>query len=343
VEPADFDQDGDMDLFVGSRSVPGKYGLSASSHILENDGNGNFIDVTSQIAPQLLDIGMVSDAVWTDINKDKKEDLILCGEWMPIKVFRNTGGKLEDITSSSGLDRSHGWWNTIEAVDMDGDGDEDLIAGNLGLNSKMKASEEEPATLFIKDFDSNGKLDHILCFYKNGLSVPFATRDELIKQLPRLRSKFISYEDYSRVATIHDIFSENQLEDALIKKAYHFQTSYIENMGDGTFSLHPLPVETQFSPVYAVLIDDYDKDGKLDILLGGNFSGATINFGMYDAAYGLFLRGDGLGGFKVENPVESGFVIKGEIRDIDQLKLANGKSIILIGRNNDSLGIVGVD
>jgi len=343
VESADFDQDGDMDLFVGTRSIPGKYGISATSYILENDGSGQFSDVTSLVAPQLVNIGMVTDAVWTDFNNDKKMDLIVCGEWMPLTVFKNTGGNLEDITVSSGLKMSNGWWNIIEAADMDGDGDEDLLAGNLGLNSKMKASESKPATLYIKDFDTSGNLDHILCFYKNGISVPFATRDELIKQLPGLKNKFYTYEDYSRVATIHDIFSENQLKDAIIKKAYHFQSAYIENMGDGTFTMHPLPIETQFSPIYSLLIDDLDRDSNLDVLLGGNFTGATINFGLYDADYSLFLRGDGKGGFKVMDPRVSGLVINGEIRDIDQLELGNGQNIILVGRNNDSLSIVYVD
>lgn len=341
VEAADFDGDGDLDLFVGSRSVVGKYGLNPRSYLLENDGHGKFRDVTEKIAPQLTHAGMVSDALWVDMNKDGQVDLMVVGEWMPVTVFKNSGGKLTDITSRDGLNNSNGWWNSIQVADMDGDGDADFLAGNLGTNAKIKASPTQPATLYVKDFDNNGRLDPILCFFKHGISVPFATRDELVKQLPFLRKKFPTYADYSKVSIVEDIFNKVQLNGALVKQAFEFHTSYIENLGKGTFRLRPLPLEAQFSPTFAMLAEDFDGDGKLDVLLGGNFSGAGTNFGLYDASYGLLLRGDGNGGFKSIDSKESGWLVKGEIRDIQNLELADGRQIILVARNNDGLKIFG--
>ena len=339
VEAADFDQDGDLDLFVGSRSVINNYGLNPRSYLLQNNGFGKFEDVTDKVAPQLTRVGMVADAVWSDIDHDQQPDLIVVGEWMPITVFKNNGGKLTDITGTVGLDKSNGWWNCVTAVDIDGDGDQDLVAGNLGLNAKIKASAIEPASLYVKDFDHNSSLDHILCFYKNGTSTPFATRDELVKQLPLLKKKFPTYEAYARVSTIHDIFNQEELEGALIKKAYTFQSSYIENLGNGTFQMHPLSLEAQFSPVFSILAEDFDQDHQMDLLLGGNFHGATVNFGLYDASYGLWLKGDGKGRFEASPPRESGWVVKGEIRDIHKIQLEDGSILLVVARNNDRLKI----
>ena len=339
VEPADFDGDGDIDLFVGSRSVVGQYGLNPRNYLLENDGSGKFIDVTSKVAPQLATIGMVTDAVWTDFDLDQDLDLIVVGEWMPITVFKNSGGTFENITEATGLDNSNGWWNRIVAADMDGDGDQDYVAGNLGLNSKIKASLTEPATLYLKDFDNNGSLDPILSFYKHGVSTPFATRDELIKQVNGLRKKFVSYADYAKISTIQDIFSAEQLQDALIKQAFNFQSSYIENLGNETFKITSLPIEAQFSPIFGFLVDDFDQDGNLDLLVGGNSNSAAINFGLYDASFGLLLKGDGKGDFQSIGENESGWNVKGEIRDIQKLELADGRKIVLAARNDDSLKI----
>ena len=339
ISAADIDRDGDVDLFVGSRSVVSKYGLDPPCYILENDGSGEFRDITMKIAPHLSGAGMVTDAIWTDFNNDGLIDLVIAGEWMPITLLRNNGTVFENVTTQAGLDQSTGWWNTIIAADFDRDGDIDFIAGNLGLNSKIKASAEKPATLYIKDFDNNGMLDQLICFYKNGFSTPFATRDELLKQLPGLKQKFPTYHDYSKVRTIHDIFSRDELSDILTKEAYEFRSCFIENKGDGTFELKPLPVEAQFSPIYGFFAEDFNGDGHLDVLLGGNFYGAAVNYGKYDASYGLLLAGDGKGGFKPVGSSETGFVVGGEIRDLQKIRTARGETLILVARNNNTLQI----
>lgn len=339
VKPADFDRDGDIDLFVGSRSVINRYGISPKSHLFQNDGNGVFKDVIDEVAPQLAHIGMVTDAVWTDIDMDGLPDLIVVGEWMPISILKNTGEKFREITDSAGLSNSNGWWNCVTVVDVDGDGDQDLIAGNLGLNAKIKATSNEPASLYIKDFDNNNALDQITCFYKDGISTPFATLDELVKQLPSLRKKFPSYSAYSRVQTIHDIFTDEELKGAIVKKVYTFESSYVENLGDGTFQIHPLPLEAQFSPVFSILSGDFDQSHHTDLLLGGNFQGATVNFGRYDASYGVMLKGNGNGSFDPIPTRESGWKVKGEIRDIKKIILADGSVLLLVSRNNAGMKI----
>lgn len=339
VRPQDFDGDGDIDLFVGSRSVINGYGVSPKSRLLRNDGSGVFRDVIDDVAPALARTGMVTDAVWVDIDKDERPDLIVVGEWMPISVFKNTGSGFIDITGSAGLIKSNGWWNCVTALDVDGDGDQDLIAGNLGLNAKIKASPTEPATLFIKDFDNNGAIDQIMCFYKNGISTPFATKDELVKQIPSLQKKFPTYDAYSRVQTVYDIFTQEELEGADVKYVYTFESSYIENLGNGTFQVHALPLQAQFSPVFAVFPGDFDEDQHPDLLLGGNFFGATVNFGRYDASYGVFLKGNGKGNFLPVPFNKSGWLIDGEVRDIQRLVLADKSVLLLLACNNAGLKI----
>jgi len=339
VTAGDYDDDGDMDLFVGSRSVVGSYGLSPVNYILENNGEAKFRDVTKEVAPELIDAGMVTDAIWSDFNQDQLLDLILVGEWMPITILKNIGGKLELLKEPAFLDKSNGWWNTIEQGDFDGDGDLDYVAGNWGINSKLKASEQEPVTLYLKDFDNNGSYDPIICYYRNGQNIPFATLDELVKQLTFLKKKFTSYQDYARAETIHDILDPELIENAIVKQAYTFSSSYIENLGNETFRLTPLPIEAQFSPVFGMLVDDFNQDGHLDILLGGNFMGSNISLGLNDASYGLLLKGDGTGNFRPASYGESGWLLKGEIRDLKLIQLADGQKMILVARNNQSLQI----
>lgn len=335
VAPCDFDADGDVDMFVGSRSVVNMYGYSPKNYLFQNDGNGRLTDVTKEIIPDLSN-GMVTDAIWTDINNDQALDLIVVGEWMPVMIFINTGGKLLNITDDAGLAKTHGWWNTIESVDVDNDGDLDLIAGNLGLNSKITASVEEPATLYINDFDKNGVSEQILCFYKDHVNTPFLSRDELVGQIPVLKTKFPTYRSYSLVKSIEDIFDKKQLEKAQKQVAYTFSTCVFENLGDNSFKMRPLPVEANFAPVYSILADDFDSDGNVDLLLGGNLLDASLNLGLYDASYGVLLKGDGKGGFKSMSSHESGILVKGQIRDIKRLK-HDGRNLYLIARNNDKI------
>jgi hypothetical protein len=336
VAPGDFDADGDMDLFVGSRAIINRYGLNPKNYLLQNNGNGVFEDATDEIIPDLPD-GMVTDAIWADINNDQELDLVTVGEWMPVMIFINSGGKLSSITDEAGLGKTHGWWNTIESADIDNDGDMDLIAGNLGLNSKIKASDQEPATLYVKDFNQDGILDQVLCFYKDHVSTPFLKRDELINQIPRLAAKVPTYKSYSQVRSAEDIFGEDLLEQALKQTAYVFNSSVFENLGNNSFKMHSLPVEANFAPIYSILADDVDGDGNIDLLAGGNLTDASVRLGLYDASYGLLLKGDGQGGFNVVSSNKSGVFTKGQIRDIKKLKRPDSRDIYLLARNDDKI------
>ena len=333
VKAADIDGDGDMDLFVGGRVVPGKYPTPPESYILINDGKGNFTNATSNICAALLHIGMVTDALWIDINNDKQPDLIVVGEWMPIKVFINQKGKLIDQSSAYIHFASSGWWNIIYADDMDGDGDLDLIIGNCGLNTQFRVSEKEPMSIYYKDFDGNGSIDPVICYYIDGVSYPINSRDDLTEQLPVLKKKFIEYKPYS-VATINDLFSPEQLKDAGLLKAETMQTIYLENQGSKGFALHTLPLPAQYSSVYGIATADVNADGKKDILLTGNNTWTRIKFGRYCANHGVVLLGNGKGDFKYATQTESGLNIRGNVRSLQLIK--TGKSQSIIAGINDS-------
>lgn len=325
AKAADIDGDGDMDLFIGSRVVPGKYPITPESKILLNDGAGNFTDHTSRIAPSLANVGMVTDAIWLDINKDGTKDLIVVGEWMPIKVFVNRKGILADDSSTYIKFPSTGWWNSILADDFDGDGDEDLVIGNLGENAQFRASEKEPVTVYYKDFDNNGSIDPILCYYIHGKSYPAASRDDLMDQLPGLKKKFLTYRSYAS-ATINDLFSPEELEDARVLKADLMKTVYLENKG-GSFELKTLPIEAQYSPVYAIASIDANKDGKKDIVLAGNNVWTRIKFGRYDANHGILLAGDGKGNFSYVPQYLSGLDVRGDARSLEVVNTGKTKRI----------------
>lgn len=333
VTADDFDNDGDQDLFVGGRGVPGQYPMSTRSYILENDGKGNFKDITMSVSKDLESPGMVTDAIWTDFNGDSKADLMLVGEFMAIRAFENTGGQLAELKADSGLTDSQGWWNSIESGDFDNDGDMDYIVGNFGLNSQLKASPDEPVQVYYKDFDNNGSLDPILTSYIMGETYPVFSKDDLLGQLSGLKRKYVNYSDYAD-QKITDIFTSEELSDAQILEATNFATSYIENLGNNHFKVTPLPAPAQFAPIYGILVHDFDKDGNLDIILAGNFFGSRVKYGRYDANKGLLLLGNGKGNFKPINTQESGLNIDGEVRDITSIKLADGKELLLFARND---------
>ncbi|MBO0952167.1 VCBS repeat-containing protein [Fibrella forsythiae] len=335
VKPADFDRDGDIDLFVGSRSVPGQYGLSPTSYLLENDGKGHFSD--AQKTRNIPDLGMVTDAVWADVDRDNVPDLIVVGEWSPVRVFSPKGKVFQEITGACGLANTSGWWNSVVADDMDNDGDTDLIVGNLGLNSQLRASQKEPLLGYFNDLDGNGTFDEILAYYKAGKLYPIAGKDELSAQLVGLKKKFVTYADYAK-SDFEGILSTNDLKGAVTRQATLMATCFLQNQGNGTFTVQPLPVEAQLSPVMAILTGDFDADGKKDILLGGNFFGAAPVFGRYDAGHGLFLRGNGSGTFNAIWPQKSGFHLNGEVRDMHRLKTATG-NLIMITRNNQPVQV----
>ena len=314
VRAADVDNDGDMDLFVGTRVVPGRYPESAESLLLINDGKGDFSGAPSSMSDALKSIGMITDAAWIDADNDGRKDLVVCGEWTKIRVFLNKNGELKEATDKYFPDALNGWWNKIQFADMDGDGDMDLIAGNWGLNSPIKVSKGEPATLFYGDFDSNGSVDPLICYYIQGKSYPMASRDEITDQMVSLRQKFPTYTSYSNT-TLEDILSEDQLKSAKRLDADYFETTYFEN-DKGVFRPRKLPVEANFFPVYAIATGDFDRDGQQDIILGGNTDRARIKIGKIDAGYGMMLKGDGKGNFAYVPQLKSGLTVKGCIRDI---------------------------
>ncbi|MGZ8468191.1 MAG: VCBS repeat-containing protein [Gemmatirosa sp.] len=333
VVPADYDRDGDVDLFVGGRAVPWKYGADPQSTLLQNDGRGRFTDVTAQLAPALARVGLVTDATWRDVDGDARPDLVVVGEWMPITVFRNAGGGKLAPMPVPGLERSHGWWNRVVAGDFTGDGRVDFVVGNLGLNTRLRASATEPTTMYVKDFDGNGFVEQVLATYNEGKAYPFALRDDLIKAIPPLKARFLNYKDYAR-RTVSEIFPEQELADAVVKTAHTFESTLARNNGDGSFTLVPLPREAQLAPVYGILADDVDADGRTDLLLAGNFDGVEPEIGRMSASYGLLLRGDGKGGFAPVRAKASGFRVPGQARDIQRLRTSDG-DVYVVTRNND--------
>jgi hypothetical protein len=276
---------------------------------------------------------MVTDALWNDVDGDGLVDLVVVGEWMPITVFRNAGGGQLERLAAPGLERSNGWWNRIVAGDFTGDGLTDFIVGNLGLNTRLWGSENEPATMYVKDFDRNGVLDQILCYYENGACYPITLRDDLLNVIPALRARYPDYEGYAQ-QTVEDMFAPTDLAEATLKQAHTFATTLVLNDGDGSFTLVPLPLEAQAAPVYGILAAELDGDGSLDLLLAGNFDGFKPEIGRMRASYGLFLRGDGDGGFTAVRTSESGFLVPGQARDIQRVHTRQG-DLYVVTRNND--------
>jgi hypothetical protein len=332
VRAADFDNDSIMELFVGIRLKPFAYGVPVNGYILENDGKGHFRDVTSVIAPELHNTGMIRDMIWEDVDNDGDKDIILTGEWMPLKIFINDNGKFRWKKDAFGTSDTSGWWNCLAAADLDSDGDIDFIAGNHGLNSRFKASASKPVSMYINDFDLNGTVEQIICTYDGNLSYPIALKHDLAGQIPEIATKYKKYESY-KDQKITDIFSPEQLKSSVHLDAYMLETSLFINDGKGNFSTRPLPDEVQFSPVYAVETGDFDKDGNTDILLGGNLYNVKPEIGRYDASYGSFLKGNGKGEFSNVPAGKSGFYLDGEIRDILEISTSDGNLLVVAGSN----------
>ena len=321
------------DLFIGARCIPGAYGMPPSSKLLRNDGHGNFSDVTAFVAPVLVKLGMVTDAQWADIDGSGRNSLVVVGDWMPITILKYVNGKL---VKTGEIANSSGWWNCLTVADLNGDGKLDLIAGNNGLNSKIKADVDHPAKLYVSDFDNNGQVECIPVYYKtDGKAYPFNLHDDIIKQLPYLKKKFYRYDAYAG-KSIEEIFTSEELEKALVLSVVQTQTCVFYNNGHGQFIMQPLPIRAQFSPVFSILADDLNNDGVKDLFLGGNFYGLKPEVGRYDASYGVTLLGNKRRGFDYITPVKSGLFIKGEVRDINEIKTKNGIDIV-VARNNDAL------
>jgi hypothetical protein len=346
VRAVDLEGDGDLDLFVGGKIIPGKYPKSVRSYVLQNDSKDGkilFTDITSDICPELLDAGMISDALWTDFNNDNKMDLIVVGEWLPVTLFVNENGYLINKTDQSGLKEYTGWWNSISGGDFDNDGDIDYIAGNLGMNSIYKASQEEPLRAYSADFDNNGRYDVILTsFYpdENGgkKEFPIHFRSDLFRQLDGLKNRFDNYESYSE-ATIDSVLSEEEIKMADIRVASCFESLYLENKGDGRFAPRSLPREAQFAPIFGMLPGDFNQDDFLDLLIVGNEFGNNAFWGRIDALNGLLLEGNGNGEFNAVNYPQSGFFVPGDAKALVGLPL-DGKNVLVISsQNQDSIRV----
>lgn len=336
VEPADFDMDGDMDIFIGARAIPWNYGKVPVSYLLENDGNGYFRDIAGNFEG-LSSAGFVKDAMWVNIDDDEYPELALAGEWMPVTFFDNENGQLSRMgAETTGLDDSEGWWNSINAADFDNDGDMDLVYGNLGLNSKLTVSPDEPLTMYVNDFDDNGAIEQILVQYLQGEETLVATKDEITKQLVSVNKKLLKYQDFAK-AKVNEVIDQELLDQSTIYQAFEFRTSYIENLGDGKFRMSPLPLETQVAPVQAIINHDFNFDGNNDLLLAGNFYNTNIQMGRYDASYGQYLRGDGNGNFEFVPNRMSGLLITGDVRDLQWMTTSAGDSLIVVGKNKGRL------
>ncbi|MDV7138053.1 VCBS repeat-containing protein [Maribacter sp. TH_r10] len=328
----DIDEDGDLDLFVGERSIPTQYGMPGSGFILQNDGKGNYTDISAKAAPSLHNLGMITDAHFLDLDADGKNELLVVGEFMGVEIFKNRSGKFERVTNND-LTDLHGWWKKVHPVDLDNDGDLDLVLGNHGENSRFKASTDKPIHLYVNDFDQNGFIDPIMTFTAdNGKQYPYNLRHNLIEQLKDLKKKYPNFASF-KDADINDILSVSELEGAVKLHANVLSSIILINEGNFDFKTVKLPIEAQFSPIYAISSSDFDNDGDMDLLLGGNLYNTKPEVGRYDASFGLYLENIDGANFKTYKG-NKGFSLVGEIRDI---KIHNQE--VIVSRNNDSLAI----
>ncbi len=319
VRAADVNGDGRPDLFVGGRVVPGRYPEAPRSYLLVNDKSGAFIDKTAQLAPMLTTIGMVTDAAWTDLNRDRKPELVVVGEWMPVTILTLDNGTLRDETAAflgkTQPDYYRGWWNTLLVDDLNGDGRPDLVIGNQGLNTQCRASGSHPAELVYKDFDNNGQIDPVLTLYVQDKAWPHASRDELFDQVPMLKKRFTTYDAYA-TATLNDLFTADELSDAKRLTATELKTLYLASTPAGTLVENKLPMAAQVAPVFTLTALDYNRDGHKDLLLCGNARQARLRFGRSDASFGVLLRNDGRGNFVTVPQEQSGFRLAGDVRSV---------------------------
>jgi hypothetical protein len=336
VIAADYDHDGDLDLFVGGRVSPGNYPYAPASFLLRNDsknGQSQFTDVTKQSGINPANPGMVTSALWTDFDNDGWQDLIIVGEFMPIRFFKNNKGRFTETTNQTGLRNTGGWWNSLVAADFDNDGDIDYMLGNRGLNGPYKASAKEPVCIYAKDYDKNGRLDPVMCHFENGKEYIVHARDDINKQMTPMRARFRDYTTYA-TATFQEAFRADEIAGAYVVRCETFSSAYLENRGKGKFSLHNLPLEAQFAPIYGMLTKDFNGDGNTDVLCVGNSYSTEVQTGYYDAQGSFILMGNGKGNFTADRKNINAI---GDNKAVAELTLANGSSMFLVSSNSDSL------
>ena len=346
VKAADFDRDGDLDLFVGSRVLPFSYPNADRSYILRNEsekGKLSFVDATEQVSNDLIRPGMISDALWTDFNNDFWPDLILAGEWMPLRFFENKNGSLQEVTQNTGISDKFGWWNSLMAADMDNDGDMDYVAGNAGENIYFRASDQQPVRLYAKDLDDNGMIDPLISYYlRDSVGVRreylYHPWQDVVKQFAGIRKRFNSFGEFG-ASTLPEMFPDGLLDDAEVFTFNYMKTSWVENLGGGKFKLHPLPVEAQIAPVYGALSTDLDNDGFADLLLVGNDYGMEVQQGRADAFSGLVLKNSGHKTFTPTALEASHFFVPGDAKALVKIDRKDKPSLFVASQNNDSLRV----
>jgi len=329
--PMDYDNDGDIDLFVGGRNMSYSYGVPAYSYIYENSGNGKFTDVTEKLNPEIFKIGMVTDAAWTDVTGDKKNELIIVGEWMSPHVFTFNSGKLEELKTN--LSNLSGWWQSIAVADMDGDGDNDMVLGNYGDNFYLKPDSTNPVKLWVNDFDLNSIPDKVFSKTVNGKDVTVFLKKDFTDAMPAMKKENLKHHEFAN-KTIQTIFKPELVKTATVKLFNYCKSIIAYNNGKGNYAIKELPLPAQLSSINAILITDINKDGKPDLILGGNITDCLPQFGRLDANYGLVLINKGNGEFAEMSSLQSGITVTGMVRDIKMIQGYNQKLFLFL-RNND--------
>lgn len=329
VMAVDFDNDNAQEILLLSDQVPSQYGKTPWQYLLKRNSQGKFIDATEQTIPELVELGNIKDALSVDIDNNGFMDLIVAGHWMPIAVFLNDGQTLK-LQKNNGLENTHGWWNTIQMHDLDGDGDLDLIAGNWGLNSKLKATTNQPINLYLNDFDDNGSMEPVVTHFHKNTETPFASKDELVKQMPFLNKKYLSYASFAK-ASITELFGSEELNSATTKHVYELASCYFINEGNGTFTKHLLPNLVQSSAVFEIGLEDLDNDNVKELIFLGNNFEISTQLGRLDAFHGLILQRTANGGYEVMK--NTGFDVSGATRSMKKITVGD-KEVFIVGRNN---------